>query len=484
MTPSDGPDLSRREFMLAGSTSLLALQGSVEPQLDTTQTTDEYQFRGVAHLIGPASARPAPDDPFFEDKVAYAYVYEDHSGARSLLTPDRDAWHPLNFTQQQAVFSSDDLPAPSNGTHTLAGNTAYFFNGFVTSPYGLDISNGPVLAGRHAAVDGFIHTGGNTAIVGTDGGYFQRKLYVHAPGGTLYDLTADQTTEMLVTDSAFSDAAGIAPIGSLGTVDGYRVPTWKNCNFEDFASGLTFDGTPDKIFITASPFRTVTAPGVDILTLAASSDVAIVDFVDNYVKNVQSDTVMWRVEAGGAPTEVFQYRGTVHDTSFTPDNAIVGPNADPTVEPFWVADSHPVRDSSVVGELYLTGDTTVSLGSAGAWSEVNGTTATGNESERTQQPNNGTIEYIGAKDVNVQVTVTSSFTGANGDTYELAVAKNGTVEPASTMEVEAQGQNAPVTLATGAIEDLQPGDTVSVQVRNNDAANDPTFLSYLISYMD
>lgn len=470
--------------MVAGTTSLLALQSDIEPQLQQTEQLDTEGYQGVAYLIGPAEARPAPGDPFFEDKQVYAYLYESDTGAKAYLTQDMDAWRPLNYVNHVPVFSAADLPDPSNGTHTLRGGHVYHFYGFVASNYGLDLSNGPVIRGRHASVDGFIHTGGNTALVSDGGGYFQAKLYLHAPGGTLYDLAGDQSTEMLVTDSAFSDAAGIGQLASLGTVDGYRVPTWKNCNFEDFAGGLTFDGAPNKIFITASPFRTVTAPGVDIITLAGTSDVAIVDFVDNYVKDVQSDTVMWRVEAGGEPSEVFQYRGTVHDTSFTSENAIVGPNADPTLEPFWVADSHPVRDSSVVGELYLTGDTTVSIASAGTWYEVNGTTATGNESERTRQANNGTIEYIGAKDVNVQVSITSSFTGANGDTYELAVAKNGTVEPASTMEIEAQGQNAPVTLGTAAIEDLEPGDTVSMQVRNLDGANDPTFSSYLISYMD
>lgn len=473
--------------MQVGTVAVASLQTGVQPQIADGQPREEYEFQGAADLLGPASARPAPGDDFFDNKVYFAYRYTaSDTGAVSTITQDDvpgGSWTPVNYLQRQPVFSSDDLPNPTNGTHTLAGQTAYVFNGFVTSPYGLDISNGPVLLGRHASMDGFIHTGGATAITGT-GGYFQAKLYVHAPGGTIYDLTANQSTEMLVTDSAFSDAAGLGDIASLGTVTGYRVPTWKNCNFEDFAGGLTFDGSPDKIFFSSSPFRTVTASSVDILTLAGSSDVRIVDFVDNYVKDVQSDTVMWRIESGGEPAEVFQYRGTLHDTSFNDDNAIVGPNASPTVEPFWVADSHPVRDSSVTGELYLDSETTVSIGTQDQWYEVNGSTLTGNEAERTQQPNNGTIEYVGAKDVNVQVTVTTSFTGSNGRTYEIAIAKNGTVEPASTMEVEASGKNAPVNPSTGAIEDLQNGDTISLQVRNRDGTGDATFRAYVINFMD
>jgi len=476
-------DLSRREFVIGGTATLSALPGGIRQQIES-DSGDGPAFRGVAFLVGPADARPDPGSDFFDDKLEYAYVYEDHSGSRAYVTPDESAWQPLNYIAQQNVFDSDDLPDPTNGTHTLEGGTIYQFNGFVTSQYGLDISNGPVLSGRHASLDGFIHTGGNTAIIGSGGDLFQRKLYVHAPGGQIFDISGDQTVEMLVTDSAYFDPAGLGNIANMGVVDGYRVPTWKNCNFGHFDAGLTFDGAADKIFMTACPFRNITASGVDILTLAGTSDVRIVDFVDNYVKDVQSDTVVWRVESGGEPAEVFQYRGTVHDTSFTVDNAIVGPNASPTVEPFWVSDSHPVRDSTTTGELYLTAETTVAIGTQDQWYEVNGNTATGNEAERTTQASNGTIQYVGAKNVNVQVDVTTSFTGANGDIYEIAIAKNETVEPASTMQVEAGGQNAPVNPSTGAIEDLQPNDTISLQVRNRDGTSDATFRAYVINYMD
>jgi hypothetical protein len=471
-----------------GMVSLSALvPNSLSPEIQNqVSSPDGGDYQEVAYWIGAADARPTQDEletiPNGE-RVRYAIVYEDQYGNRSFITQDSDGWEPLNHINQVNVFDSSDLPEPTNGTHTLE-RKVYVFNGFITSPYSLDISNGPALLGRHPSQDGFIHTGGNAAITGTNGDYFQESLYVHSPGGTLYNISGDQSTEMLVLDSGFSDAAGIGQIASLGTVDGYRVPTWKNCNFEDFADGITFDGSPDKIFITASPFRTITASGVDIFTLAGTSDVRIVDFVNNYIKNVQSDTVVWRVESGGEPAEVMQYRGTVHDTSFNVGNAITGPNASPTVEPFWVSDAHPVRDSTVTGELYLTTENTVTISSAGTWYEVNGPTQTGNEAERTTQANNGTIQYVGEKNVNVQVTVNTSFTGANGDTYEIALAKNGTVEPASTMEVEAGGQNSPVNPSTSAIEDLQPNDTLSLQVRNIDGANDATFRAYVVNFMD
>jgi len=141
----DSLDLSRREFMLAGTIPFS--MSNVNLQVQDQQPNEEYEFQGAAYLVGPLSARPTPGDSFFDNKVAYAYIYEDENGSRSYLEDEDSSWTPLNYTNQVTVFSSDDLPAPTNGTHTLDGQTAYHFYGFVTSPYSLDISNSPALVG-------------------------------------------------------------------------------------------------------------------------------------------------------------------------------------------------------------------------------------------------------------------------------------------------------------------------------------------------
>jgi hypothetical protein len=52
------------------------------------------------------------------------------------------------------------------------------------------------------------------------------------------------------------------------------------------------------------------------------------------------------------------------------------------------------------------------------------------------------------------------------------------------MEVEAGGSQAPVNPSTGAIEDLETNDTITLQVRNRDGTGDATFSAYLINFMD
>lgn len=466
-------DLTRRDFTIATVSSLSALPNGIKRQIDSTDNDKGYS--GVAFLFGTEK----PPAEFFEDKGVGSYLFQHEDGPLEYTSPPYDGWDVLRDANLSYVTSSDDLPAPTNGTHTL-GNRVYFFNGFVTSPYGLDISNSPTFIGRHGSQDGFIHTGGNTAITGTNGGFFARDMYFHAPGGTMFDLTATNTIEMLVESCAFSDAAGIAPISSLGTITGYRVPTFKGCNFEDIAGGLRFEGDPDKIFIWGSPLRNVTTAGVTIFTLSGSATAQIVDFADNYVKDVQSDTEVWRVETGGSPSEVFQYRGTVHDTSVTTSNILTG-EADAQAIPYWVSDSFPLRESNVIGELSLDAETTTTINAVDTWYQVAGVTTLGNETERMSQPTAGVLQYDGSKRSNLHVTISTSFTGANGSVYRIALGKNGTVEPASTMRITAGGQNSPVSLATSAIEDLAPGDTISLLVQNLSDTNDVTFQAYTIN---
>lgn len=87
-------DLSRREFMLVGTSSLLALDGSMSQQVQ--QDSDTFAFQGVADLIGPANALPDPDDEFFDDKIAYAYRYTaTDTGEVSEISHEESTWTQL-----------------------------------------------------------------------------------------------------------------------------------------------------------------------------------------------------------------------------------------------------------------------------------------------------------------------------------------------------------------------------------------------------
>jgi len=142
------------------------------------------------------------------------------------------------------------------------------------------------------------------------------------------------------------------------------------------------------------------------------------------------------------------------------------------------ADARPLRNSAAIGELDLDAETTTTIGAAGTWYIIEGAGTLGNETARFTNPADSTFRYNGRFNRNCQIVFSGALKGKNGDTYEVGIFKNGSLEPASVAQYEGQGTNAPVSVHTTAIEDISPDDDVSVRLRNIDAANDGTITTY------
>lgn len=378
------------------------------------------------------------------------------------------------------VTKASDLPYPAGGTHTLDSSTVYYVAGFVTITDPIELGSLSPIVGSHGGTDGLIYTGGGTMLQGTDAEFFARDLLFSAPGGTLFDIGANQSTEMLVESCSFADPAAMGNMTSLGTVDGYRVPTWKGCNFEDFDGGLTFDGSPDKIAFFDSPFRSVDASGVTILTFAGTLDTDIVQIKGCYVKSVQSDTVVVDVESGALPSETFQYLDTTHDTTVTKSNILTGVVGVETVGSR-VTSSFPLKDSDVGASLDYdgAGATTVTGSGAGA-TQVTASSSTTN-AERFTQQSDGILEYLGRKDSSVLIVANATVSGSNTE-FVVGMAKNG-LPAAGRTEVTGFTPNSssPETVSTVGKFDLTNGDTVSLALENTGGSTDLDVEAYSIT---
>jgi hypothetical protein len=105
----------------------------------------------------------------------------------------------------------------------------------------------------------------------------------------------------------------------------------------------------------------------------------------------------------------------------------------------------------------------------------------GNETERVSQSSNGVLQYDRQKDVKAHITSSCTVEGGSNETYAVAVAKNGTVEPTSEARIEGTG-NTPVFVGPSSIEDLTTGDTISLQVKNIDGTSNITFDLYNLNF--
>jgi hypothetical protein len=361
----------------------------------------------------------------------------------------------------------NDLPNATNGTHTLEDDYIYRFNGFIASQSGLELGRNTPIIGGHGGVDGFICTGGGPAITGDGENLLMRNIYAHCPFGQLFDISGTTSEEVLVESCSFSDAAELGNIANLGVFYGMRVPSFKGCNFEEFDSGLTFTGSPNKIFFAQTPFRNVTEDGVSIITLSSDLDVAIVDMAGNYVKSVQPNTKVIDVEAGGEPTEILQYRGFTHDTTFDNDNGISGALNKDSVG-VKISDSYPIRDWVVSGDLQM--DNTETVTAPTNPTKVDGPTTLRNPI-RTSSPNNGEIQYDAKDETAIRVFVNASISG-NNTTVSGFIGKNGNDVERSQTKVETQGSGTEVTMPVTTNLTMTTGDTTSLYIRNDDGNGD------------
>lgn len=99
--------LNKRRFLQITSAGLIAvLTGGTA----LASHVDDQEFSDVALLVGPDSARPAPDSNFFDNKRSYHYHYiATDTGARLSIETDDTQWSQLPI--QLKSYAVDELPA-------------------------------------------------------------------------------------------------------------------------------------------------------------------------------------------------------------------------------------------------------------------------------------------------------------------------------------------------------------------------------------
>jgi hypothetical protein len=377
----------------------------------------------------------------------------------------------------QWVNDVTDLPEPESGVRKLDGSArAYFFTRFISDDATLD-PNGVPLVGIHGSAGGYIHTGGGTAFQASDAGFYADNFYGHAPGGTLFDLSADNSTRFYVTDTAFFDPDNLfGDIADLGTIDGYKVVSFKSVNFEHFNSGITVTGNPDKVFFQTCPLRNV-GTGVTCIHGDADLDVQIFKVDGCYVKNVQSDTKVLDIDSNATVNEYVKYQNVDHDNTVTKSNILSG-QARRNEPGAFVSNSLPIADSQVAGELVEDGTTPTVTGSGSGEVTITDGTYTLNLGERISNPSPGVIKYNAFFDGNIEIDATVSVSESN-TTYTIAVKLNGSTLDRSKVESTISGANEPDTTdVTTIIPSVTAGDEFSVALENTGGTTDLTLEAF------
>lgn len=417
-------------------------------------------------------------------RLSRNWVVEEDLATRELILRNDDTDRTITLGDEGSlegelhVRDVDDLPdTNANGKHPV-GDQLTVFHGTITHSNGLERVGDYPLVG-HAGDAVLLYTGAGTQLTSDGYSSIVDGISFLAPSGTVLDETGTIDDEHLWLDCAIGLKPATLPglsnpvVGNIGTVDGFRVPSYKGVNIEAIGAGFTFTGSPDKVFFEGCPMRNVTEAAVTFVELASDFSCSIVDVQGGFLKDVQSDTKVFDVDAGATISEIFQYKGQTHDATVTKSNILTGA-AGVGVAGYRVSDSHPLPDSVVVGELDLGSEgQTVTIPAQDTYTTVAPTSSLGDEAERVTETSDGVLEYTGAKSTKVMVVATLTVEAPSNETFAVGISKNGASPSSDSARGEGAG-NAPVPVTAAGIETLDPGDTLEIQIKNIDSASDLT----------
>lgn len=364
------------------------------------------------------------------------------------------------------VRSAADFPDASGGLRQLADNTVYEIVDQVTVAEPLVYGSDTAIVGNHWGRDQIIYTGGGAALrtpVGTNQSVLLVGVVVIAASGEAFDLTGDIDQFLNFRNVLVTGSAGI------GTITGYDTQAVKDCAFLGNSGGLTADGTTEKVFVADSLFLDQTT-GVTDLTLAATLSASAVDIAGNYFKNTDASNNSIEVVSGASTGNRARLRGCAFIGAGT---EIVGFDDSDVGWDFSANDGQ--ADSSVEGGLTTVANTTATtFPSAGTIVQADfGAGATSIRLERFTRSGN-VFTYVGREDVTVLAQANiAAFAAAGSPEFEFAFALNGVPQADTQIPVTISNTKARPFGVLGVLR-LTTGDTVELQVRNNDNTSNLT----------
>lgn len=240
MAGDDGLDLSRREFMQVGTTSLLAIQSGGLQVSSGGQPNEQYEFQGVADLIGPADARPAAGSDFFDNKVYYAYRYQETDGDQFewYITQDDSQWTNLSNTMSNPQTQVDEVRVE---------DFTSFFNHTFSRPGAPDTKNWAFVDADVTKSSSEIELASTTGLIGKQRGNYPPgseaipgvafRVTATPTGGECFAGYFADTDDDQVPDEGFgfgSDATSdFAFLAKGGTIQRIRQADWNGVSVSD-----------------------------------------------------------------------------------------------------------------------------------------------------------------------------------------------------------------------------------------------------------
>ncbi len=421
--------------------------------LDVTSTTQGLLAPRMTTIQRNAISTPAEGLLVFDVDLDSFYYYDfDSSSWKEILA---DTIRRDNYV---LVKSEADFPTAVSSTITLNENVLYEINGNIIMANSLNLNNATII-GNDIGED-IISKATGSLFVGNKGGEL-KNITLNASGGMLFNLDDSAKTEELLVI-----AVDVINSTSLGTIKGYELVSFTNCEYKGNTTGVTFDGIKNLILNNQEwldsnngTYETFTG-AFDIIEKESGfsnvySGKTAIDVSANPTLN---RGIMTGVVFDGTGTYVNKYTTASNQFNFNND---------------WTIDSTSITsesDNDACGYYYMVNNTIVTpLVTSNVAVGISGTTTASNLFRTTAA--NNKLTYVGAKckEFELICTGTLNHTVNNARIYEFHIFKNGALVPAISAE-RRFSKNDVGNFAIAGIVTLDPNDYIEVCISINNVS--------------
>lgn len=386
--------------------------------------------------------------------VAGQVYVADGAGSGSFTT--QTSVSPSNNTVY--VNSEADLPAAVSGAITLADDTTYFFGADLTTSNRLIWGSNSVIKAPDQIVVTLTYSGTSTMITSVNTPLAIHEITLSCPTAQMFDSSSSDNSHFHRLRRVT-----IADTTKLGDITNMSV-NHTEMTYAGHDDGWSLSGTNIPVFAILKAFMVDTnASSVSIDFGSATFNKITLDDIDF----VGTGTGLSGLANGGNLTT--DNKGTLHRVNMT--NMATPLSGIATTDKRWrVTGSAGLNTSRTLGNTYYDNASaeTVTVSVQGTFYEVGGTSFSDGELERFTATSAGILTYTAEEDIEVQVLGTISLTksGGGADELEARIAVNGT--PISKLGATTQHTEA-TTIPIVAFAAISEGDTISLQVANNDS---------------
>lgn len=363
------------------------------------------------------------------------------------------------------INSESDFPAPVAGVISLADNTTYYIGSTITTSNRFNVGNGVRITSNNPFGPAIVYTGTGVMFSGTNVTVVFSNIL----------LMSDTASEFFNFQTTTSDGDTIGlevmtVMGSskLGTFDNLRSLNITNIACFGLTDGITIEGTTnwqalslfrlnyntEETGFTGIDFTTsvqTTAEIFNMVVIAGSGSVGISGLANN--GNV-------------APNFIFTIESCEFGSLVTPLNGI-------TVDDirYIFSNNSNLRNSTVNANPYLTTATTVTITSPSTYEKINQSNWSSTNNSRLSVSADGDIANTLEIPIKIQVigSITLEKVGGGSDLLTARLVYNDDPDDSQSVVTELGTDNSnPTNIGLNGLFDLQPNDSVSIYVANQD----------------